>query len=120
MALAEGLFDIVHEIAATAQTEFAGDEFAVAVQEESCGEDANSTVALSYGFFSDEDGVVDAHFFREFGDVFGAGVVHGNAHDLETLGAVFFLELDKPRHLDLAGAAIGCPEIEQDGLAAQI
>ena len=30
------------------------------------------------------------------------------------------MQLDKPRHLDLAGTAIGRPEIEQNGFAAKI
>jgi len=30
------------------------------------------------------------------------------------------LQLDKPGHLDLAGAAIGRPEIEENGFAAQV
>src|SRR6266478_907466 len=120
LALAEGLFDVVHEDAAALQAEFAGDEPAVTVHEKRCGQHADTAVALSNRFLAEQDGVVDAHFLGEFGDVFGAGVVHGYADDLESLRAVFFLQLDKPWHLDLAWAAIGRPEVEQNGFAAKV
>src|SRR5208282_1589054 len=111
---------MVDEYAAALQAEFAGDELAVAIQKKSGRQNTDAAVALANGLFADQDGVVDAHLLREFGDVFGAGVVHGYAHDLESLRAVFFLQFDKPRHFDLAGLAICCPEIEQDGFAAQV
>src|SRR6266436_171368 len=119
LALAEGLLDVVHEDAAALQAEFAGDELAVTVHEKRCGQHADTAVALPNRFLAEQDRVVDAHFLGEFGDVFGAGVVHGYADDLESLGAVFFLQLDEPRHFDLAGAAIRRPEVEQDGFAAE-
>ena len=111
---------MVYEDAAALQTEFAGDELAVAVQKKRGRQHADASVALANRFFAEQDGVVDAQFLGEFSDVFGAGVVHGYAHDLEPLRAVFILQLDKPRHLDLAGTAIRRPEIEQHGFAAKV
>src|SRR5208283_1938066 len=108
------------EDAAALQTEFAGDELAVAVHKERGWQHAHSAVALANRFFAEQDGVVDAQFLRELSDVFGAGVVHGHADDLKALRAVLLLQLDKPGHLDLARAAIGRPEIEQNGLAAKV
>src|SRR5208337_5267795 len=102
------------------QAELAGDELAVAVHKERGRQDADSAVALANGLFAEQDGVVDTHLLRELGDVFSAGIVHGYADDLEALRAVFFLQLDEPRHLDFAGLAICRPEIEQNGLAAEV
>src|SRR5208283_4284046 len=101
------------------QTEFTGDDPAVAVQKKRRGQNTD-VVAIADGVFADQDRVVDAHFLREFGDFFSAGVVIGYADDLEALRAVFLLQLDKPRHLDLAGAAIRRPEIEQNRFAAKV
>src|ERR1035438_7370565 len=109
LTLAHGLLDMVHEHAAAHQAEFAGDELAVAVQEKR-GRQNTDFVAIADGVFADQDGVIDAHFLGEPGDVFDTGVVIGYADDLESLRAVFFLQLDKPRHLDLARAAIGRSE----------
>ncbi len=120
MALVHGLFDVVDEDAAALQAEFAGDDLTVAVHEKGGGQHANAAVAVGDRVFADQNGVIDAHILGKFGDIVGAGIVHGYADDLESIGAVFFLELDKPGHLDLAGTAVGCPEIEQDGFAAQI
>src|ERR1019366_1773789 len=120
LALAQGLLDGVDEDAAALQAEFAGDQLAVAVDEIRCGQHADAAVAFANRFFAEQDGVVDAHFLCEFSDVFGAGIVHGYADDLEALWAVFFLQLDKPRHLDLAGTAIRGPEIKQNGFAAKV
>src|SRR5208282_672302 len=119
LALAHGLLDVVHEHAAALQAEFTGDELAVAIQKKRGGQHTD-VVAITDGDFADQDGVIDAHFLGEFGDVFGAGVVIGYADDLESLRAVFLLQLDKPRHFDLAGAAISRPEIEQNRFAAKV
>src|ERR1035437_8749131 len=120
LALAQGLLDVVDADAAALQAEFARDELAVAVDEIRCGQHADAAVAFANRFFAKQDGAVDAHLLREFSDIFGAGIVHGYADDREALRAVFFLQLDKPRHLDLAGTAIRGPEIEQNGFAAQV
>jgi len=120
VALAQGFFEVVHEIATAAQAEFAGGYLAVAVHKKCCGQNADAAVAIGNGIFANQDGIIDAHFFGELCDLFIAGIVHGYADDLESLGTVFFLELDKPGHLDFAGSAVSCPEIEKNGLAAKI
>ena len=120
MALAQGLFDVVDEDTAALQAEFTGDQLAIAIQEERGWQHADAAIVLSDRFFSDKNGIVDAHFPSEFRDVFSAGVVHGYADDLETLWAVFLLQFDKPGHLDLARSAIGRPEVEENRFAAQV
>src|SRR5271169_1578525 len=110
---------MVDEDAAALQAEFTGYDLAVAIHEKRGGQRIDAAVALSDGLCAEQNGVVDAHFLGEFGDVFGGGVVHGDAYDLESLRAVFILQLDKPRHLDFAGTTISGPEIEQNGFTAQ-
>src|SRR5271165_559534 len=112
LALAHGLLDMVDEHAAALQAEFAGDDFAVTVQEEGGRKHTDAAIALADRFLAQQDGIIHSHFLDEFGDLVGAGVVHGYADDLESLRAVFFLQLNKPGHFNLAGAAISRPEIE--------
>jgi len=71
MVLNWGPFDVVHEIAPASQTEFASDDLAIAIQEKRGGQKAQATIALLNRFVANQDGVVDAHFRREFDDVFG-------------------------------------------------
>src|SRR5208283_4552130 len=120
LAVAHGLFDVVHEDTAALQAEFAGDELAVAIHKERGWQHADAAVAVGNGILADQDGVVDVHFLRELRYFFGAGVVHGHADDLKSLRAILFLHLYKPRHFDLAGTAIRCPGIEQNRFATKI
>lgn len=120
MALVHSLFDMVDEDAAALQAEFAGDDLAVAVHKKCRGQHADAAIAVGDRVFADQNGVIDAHILGKFGDIVGAGIVHGYTDDLESVGAVFLLQLDKPGHLDLAGPAVSRPEIEQNGLAAQV
>src|SRR5262249_40206942 len=97
--------------------ELAGDDLAISVDEERCWQYVYAAVLISDGFLADKDRIIDAHFLHKLGDVFLAGVVHGNADNLQPLGSVLLLQFDKPGHLDLAGTAPGRPEVQQDRLS---
>ena len=88
--------------------------------QEAFRQSGDAAVLVADRFFSDQDGIVHAHILGEFADVFLAGVIHGDADDLQSLRAVLFLQVDEPGHFDFAGAAPGRPEVEQHGLAAKV
>ncbi len=67
-----------------------------------------------------QDGIIDSHILGELGDVFLAGIIHGDADDLQSLRSVLVLQFDEPRHFDFARTAPGGPEIQQHGLTAQV
>ena len=64
----------------------------------------------------EEDGIGDAEFLDVFGDGFLAdfGVV-GDADDVEAVGGVLLAEGFEPGHFDLAGGAVGSPEVDDEG-----
>src|SRR6202034_4166786 len=41
-------------------------------------------------------------------------VIHGHAHDRETLVSIFLIELHVPGNFEFAASAPGSPEVEQD------
>src|SRR5712664_3923216 len=120
LALIERLFDVVHEHTAALQAKLACYKLAVPVDKEGGRQHANAAITLPYRLFAQQDRVIHPHLPDELGNVLGAGLVHGYAHNLKSLGAVFLLQLDKPGHLDFARTAPCRPEIEQNGLASEI
>ncbi len=48
------------------------------------------------------------------------GVIHGHAQNHQAILAVLLLQVDKPRHLDLAGRTPRGPEIQQHGFAPEV
>ena len=67
-----------------------------------------------------QDPVVDLLPAHEGRDCLPSVIVHRYAEHFKSAIAVLFLELDEPRHLLVAGAAPGRPEIEQNNFAAVI
>jgi hypothetical protein len=111
---------VVHKYAAALQAKLASQDFAVAINEERGWKHADAAITLPYRFLTQQNRVIDPHILGKPGNIVRAGVVHGDAHNLQSLRAIFFLQLDKPWHLDLAGTAPGGPEVEQDSLAMQV
>ncbi len=118
-AVAKGVFDVIHENTTALQSEFPGQYFSVAIEEEGGGQDVDTAVAQSDRFFAEQDGIIYAHVFCELCNVVGAGVVHGNADNLKSLRAIFLLEFDEPGHFYFAGSTVGSPKIQQNSFAAQ-
>src|SRR5579871_1116573 len=71
--LPECFLDVIHKEAAALQAEFAGDNLAVAVDEESCRQYVHSAVSLANSFLPDQYRIVNAHFLHERLDVLRAG-----------------------------------------------
>ena len=57
---------------------------------------------------------------RKLGDLRGLGIVHGHAQNHQAIPAILLLQIDKPRHLDLARRTPGRPEVQQHGLAPKV
>src|SRR5215467_11433875 len=111
---------MVYKHAAALQSELARYELAVPTDKERRWQHADAAVTLPYRFFSQQYGIVDIHRFYKLRDVFGRRVILGDAHNLQPLRPVLFLQLDEPRHLDLARSAPCGPEVKQHRLAAEI
>src|SRR5215471_15809195 len=65
--------DVIDEHTAALQAELAAGYLAVTIYKEGGGEHIDSAVAHTDRLFAEQDRVVDAHVFRELGDVVSAG-----------------------------------------------
>ena len=90
---------------------------AIAVEQERYGQSEHSSILFANSGIAHHDGVVHLELLRKRPDRVRA-VVHGNADDLKSVGAVFVLQFDKTGNLLTAGNAPRGPEIEKDDLAA--
>lgn len=75
--------------------------------------------AIAEGLVADDDGVLHAFLLGKGADQLRAAVVHGDTDDGEAVLPVLPVEVDVPGQLDLAAAAPGSPEVEQDDLATE-
>src|SRR5712692_6630226 len=85
-----------------------------------CTRGLDATVGVTDVLLPKKDEIVNAQIVSKLGDLVLAGAVHGDANHLKTLRPVLLLQLLKPAHLDLAGLAPGCPEIQKHGLAVEV
>lgn len=90
---------------------------AIAVEEERDGQSEHSSILFANLGVAHHDGVVHVELLRERSDWVWA-VVHRNADDLKSLGAVLVLHFNKMRNLLAARNAPRRPEIEKHDVAA--
>lgn len=90
---------------------------AVAVDEEGDGETEDATVEVAELRVPEGDRVVDVQSLIEAADETGI-IVHGDPNDLEAVAPILILPGDELGYFKLTGSAPGCPEVEQDDLAA--
>ena len=89
-----------------------GGDSAVPVDQKGGRESLDAAEHVGGGVVAHHDAIVDSHVVDERLDGVPSIVVHGDAQHGETLVFVFALEIHEPWDLDLAGAAIGGPEIQ--------
>src|SRR5580698_4722620 len=86
----DGLYVILN-FAAALEAEGPSNQFPIAINIEILGQELHPAIGIADAFFSQQHWVIDAHLLREVRDVLGAGIVHGDADNLQALGTVLFL-----------------------------
>jgi len=94
-----------------------GVDLAIAADQESHWQPQNSPICFSSSRIAHDNRIIHLVLLIESAYRLRS-VIHGNADDLQTLCAILILYLDKMRNLLAARLAPGCPEIQQNDLAA--
>ncbi len=92
----------------------------LAIDHKGGGQRFHVAIHIAGFIIAHDDLIVDFVFRNERLHVFPAAIVHGNAQNREPSVLVLSLKVGKPRDLDSAGSAPGCPEIEQHHFALVI
>src|SRR5439155_12300704 len=109
-AVGKDFLDRILELTLALQAKHFVDYLAVARKEKRFRQELYPTVCVAHFFFSHQDRIVHTQFLRKLSDVFWAGIIHSNAHDLQPLWPISILQLSNPRHFDLARLAPRRPE----------
>ena len=93
---------------------------AIPIDDIAGGQGIEPAVKLRHAVVAKQNPIIDLTFRHKRLNRRPAVFVHGNAQHGEALRFVLLLKINKPRNLDAAGAAPGCPKVEQHHFAAII
>src|SRR5579875_2420863 len=114
------LFNPIFKFPPVRQPNVDGGDFTLAVDEEGGGQRVNPAIKLGRLVIADQHAVVHFLTSGERLHHFPSLIVHGDSQNHQPPLLVLPLKLLKPRDLNFAGTAPGCPEIEQHHFAPVI
>src|SRR5439155_27058909 len=120
LAIGQDFLDRILKFALTLQPEHFADYLAVPRKKKCFRQELYPAISIAHFFFPHQDRIVHTQFLRKLSDVFWAGIIHSNAHDLQPLWPISILQLSEPGHFDLARLAPRRPEVQQHALTAKI